>query len=183
MTVKDCILAAGAELGIKEGLEAYFNGSSQDKEAEAEALLRCFNLVENELALDYLPLTAEESVATETGSVFYSDLKRAAVRILEVRDKWGNEVEFKLYPEYLKTQPGEWNIRYSYTPAEKGMDGESDFVLLASVRMFAYGMAAEYSLAAGLFEEAAVWDKKYKDAIAATYRSHGSKRIRLRRWV
>ena len=183
MTVKDCILAAGAELGIKEGLEAYFNGSSQDKETEAEALLRCFNLVENELALDYLPLTAEENVATETGSVFYSDLKRAAVRILKVCDKWGNEVEFKLYPEYLKTQPGEWKIHYSYTPVEKSMNGQSDFLLYASVRLFAYGMAAEYSLAAGLFEEAAVWDKKYKDAIAATYRSYGSKHIRPRRWV
>lgn len=42
---------------------------------------------------------------------------------------------------------------------------------MTSPRLFAYGIAAEYCLACGLFEEAAVWDKKYKDALTAAYRS------------
>ncbi len=149
----------------------------------AEALLRCFNIVESELAVDYLPLFAEEEMETETGVVYYSELARSAVRVVKVTDAWGNETPFKLFPEYLKTQAGKVKIRYTYAPQEKTLDGSSDFLLYASVRLFAYGIAAEYSLSCGYFEDAAVWDKKYKDAIAAAYRKKPCKRIQSRRWV
>ena len=105
------------------------------------------------------------------------------VRIIRVTDEYGNSVPFKLFPQYLRTQPGRVNVSYTYTPREKNAEEESDFVLSVSPRLFAYGIASEYSLAAGLFEEAAVWDKKYKDALAAAYRSKPSRIIRSRRWA
>lgn len=183
MTVKEVLTAAAFELGMADEVQAYLDGSSQTGEADTENLLRCFNLVENELALEYLPLFAEEEVVTDTGVVFFSELSRSAVRIVRVTDAWGNETAFKLCPEYLKTQPGKVKIGYTYTPQEKGLDGESDFTRFVSVRLFAYGIAAEYSLASGMFEEAAVWDKKYKDAIATAYRAKPRGKIKSRRWV
>ena len=183
MTVKEIIIAAATELGIADEVRAFVNGESEEGKPKAEALLRCFNLVENELALDYLPLYAEEVLETETGAVYYAELEKTAVRIVGIEDEWGNSVAFKLFPEYLKTQAGKICVRYTYTPAEKDMDGESDFTLYASVRLFAYGVAAEYALANGEFEEAAVWDKKYKDAITAAYKLRSVKKIRSRRWV
>ena len=183
ITVKDAILTASTELGFVDKVEAYFNGTSQEAEAEVEALLRCFQLVENELALDYLPLYAEEEVETETGAVPYSAFSRAVVRVVKVTDEWGNEAPFTLFPEYLKTQGGKWKIRYAYSPEKKTLDGESDYHLHVSARLLAYGMATEYALAQGMFEEASVWDKKYKDAITATYRANPCRVIRSRRWV
>lgn len=183
MTVKEIILAAAQELGLAEEVKGYLDGTSSDGQDVTEALLRCFNLVENEVALDYLPLVAEEELETDTGAVFYSELSRAAVRIIKVTDGWGNEAEYKLFPEYLKTQAGKVKIRYTYTPREKTLEDSSDFLLYASVRLLAYGIAAEYSLSCGHFEDAAVWDKKYKDAVAAAYRGKPNKRIQSRRWV
>ena len=105
------------------------------------------------------------------------------MRVVEVRDSFGNAVSYRLFPEYLKTQAGKITVRYAYTPAEKFFPDHSDFTLFASVRLFAYGMASEYWTANGLFEEGAVWDKKYKEAIAAAYRSKPAKRIASRRWA
>ena len=183
MTVKEIILAAAQALGIGESVEAYLTGVSTEAEAETLSLLRCFNLVENEVALDYLPLLAEEEMESETGAIYYSQLSREAVRVLGVRDEWGNEAAFTLFPDYLKTQPKKVCVRYTYLPKPKTLEDSSDFTLNASVRLFAYGVAAEYMLASGLFEEAAVWDKKYKDAIKAAYCAKPARRIRSRRWA
>ncbi len=183
MTVKETILLAAGELGVEERVRDYLDGKGETGKRETEVLLRCFNLVENEVALDYLPLYCEDEVDSETGFIAYSELTRPAVRVLGVADMWGNSAPFKLFPQYLKTQPGRVKIVYTYTPAEKTAEENSDFVLQASPRLFAYGIAAEYCLAAGLYEEAAVWDKKYKDALTAAYRNRTSKVMRSRRWA
>ena len=183
MKVKECILAAANQLGIGDEIEEYLDGTSTLGEADAACLLRCFNLVENELALDYLPLFCEDTLESGTGAVFFSELSQAAVRIVKVTDEWGNELPFTLFPEYIKTQAGKIVVRYTYTPKEKQFEEDSSFALYASVRLFAYGIAAEYATANGSFEEAAVWDKKYKDAIAAAYRSRKAKKIKSRRWA
>ena len=123
MTVKEIILAAATELGIAEKVEAYITSGATDGEAEAKALLTCFNLVENEVALDYLPLLAEEELESETGAIYYASLSREPVRVIGVRDEWGNDVPFTLFPEYLKTQPqrvlaiGEIAVSMTSTPA------------------------------------------------------------------
>ncbi len=183
ITVKEVVKAAAYEVGVYDNVLAYLEKGDEKGKEDVENLLRCFNLVENELALDYLPLYAEEVVETETGCVYYSELSRSAVRVVKVEDTWGNDTAFRLFPEYLKTQGGKIKIRYAYSPEKKTIDGESDYRTHASERLFAYGMAAEYSLSLGLFEEAAVWDKKYKDAVAAAYRNSPCKIIQSRRWV
>ena len=183
MTVKEIILAAASELGIFKEVEGYFTYNSANGEEQAKALLRAFNLVENEIAMDYLPLLAEEEMQSDTGAIHYSSLSREPVRVIGVWDEWDNPVAFTLFPDYLKTQPGKVRVRYTYLPKEKTFQDESDFTLQASVRLFAYGVAAEYSLASGFFEEAAVWDKKYKDAIKAAYSAKPPRRIRSRRWA
>lgn len=183
MTVKQILLAAATELNILDEVEGYLSGTSTDGESQAKALLRCFNLVENEVALDYLPLLAEDEIETGTGVIYYATLLREAARVVGVWDEWGNAVPFTLFPDYLKTQPNKVRVRYTYLPKEKSFKDRSDFTLQASVRLFAYGVAAEYALASGLFEEAAVWEKKYKDAIKAAYCAKPSRCIRSRRWA
>ena len=183
ITVKEVLLACAQMLGLDDTVE-YLNAPSQEKNAgETEELLRCFNIVENEVALDYLPLYAETEVETQTGAVQYACLPNAIVRVLRVCDEWGNSVPFKIFPDHIQTQSGKIKIAYTYAPESKALDGESDYTVQASARLFAYGVATEYSLAKGMFEEASVWDKKYKDAITAAYRSRPCRILRSRRWA
>lgn len=183
MTVKETVILAAEELGLGARVRGFLENNASGGKEETETLVRCFNVVENEVALDYLPLRCEDEAESETGVIRYEELTMPCVRILRVTDEGGNAAPFKLFPSYLKTQPGRVRIEYTYTPEKKTVEDKSDYEILASPRLFAYGIAAEYCLACGLFEEAAVWDKKYKDALTAAYRSRPSRVIRSRRWA
>lgn len=184
MTVKECMRLASTILGIDNDVAAYYaDDVSPEQKKRAELLLTCFNIVENELALDYFPLIAEDTLETEQGNVPFSSLENSAVRVIKVTDEWGNSAAFQLFPTYLKTQPGKVCVKYTYTPVNKTKDDESDFCSAVSARLIAYGMAAEYTMAMGVFEDSAMWDKKYKDGIRTAYRVQKCERLRSRRWV
>ena len=184
MKVKDVILEAASTLGIDvEGIEAYIIGDDDYYAKEAERLLDCYNLVENELALDYLPLYAEDELETETGRLEFAAFQYAPIRIVRVINEEGESEKYSLFPEYLKTQPGKFKVRYSYSPERKTYDGECDYVLNVSERLVYYGILAEYCLGEGRFEEASAWDKKYKDAITAACKTVPCTRLKSRRWV
>lgn len=167
MKVKNIMKKAASLLGNADALTDYLNGVSNEGAKQAELLLNCFNFVENELALDYLPLIKKERYTPQGGKIFYSQFSSSVVRILDVENESGEKVDFKLFAAYMEVDATVANVRYAYTPAEKTMDGESDYKLAASERLLAFGMAAEYLAALGLLEEASVWDKKYKEGIQA----------------
>lgn len=183
MKVKDIVLAAAQTLGFHEGVTAYFDRGEETFKREAELLLACFNRVECSLALEYLPLYAEDELLTVTERLEFSSFTYSPVRILSVEDGEGNPIKYKLYPKYLKAQAGICKVTYTYTPDEKGIDGESDYTLLTADSLFVYGVLAEYCMSEGQFEEASVWDKKYKEGIEAAFCGRTCKRLRSRRWV
>lgn len=183
MKVKDIVLAAAQTLGLYEGVAAYFDEGKTELEREAKLLLACFNRVECSLALEYLPLYAEDELLAVTNRVEFAALNYSPVRILGVEDGQGNPVNYKLYPKYLKAQAGICKVTYTYTPNEKDIDEESDFSLLAAEPTLVYGVLTEYCTAEGRFEEASVWDKKYKEAVEAAFKTRACKRLSSRRWV
>ena len=184
MKVKDVIVLAAEELGVGEKVKAFLSQGDVSGEATTDALVRCFNLVENEVALDYLPLFAEDVVLTDSGRIAFSAFSENPVRILFVVDSDGNKVKFNLFPDHIRLEkPAVYTVTYTYSPKKKGIDDESDFKTAVSERLFAYGIAAEYCTACGLYEEGAVWAEKYKDALKAAYKQKACRVMRTRRWV
>ncbi len=184
MNVKDVMLLASQHLGIEDQLQNDLNVRPGADGSSLKILLQCFNVVENELALDYLPLYCEDEVESQTGKIFFSNLSRTAVRILRVRGEGGRKVEYQLFPSYISIpEQGKFTVAYTYAPNEKGVLDTSDYALQASERLIALGMCVEYCLRSGLYQEANVWDVKYKDALKAAYRAQPSKIIRSRRWA
>ncbi len=182
--VKDTLLLAAELLGISEEVQGYVSGDETSVgERQTTLLLTCFHTVENELALDYLPLTVEEEVVTATGQVAYSDLTRTVAKVLCIEDEWGNSVKYKLYPTYIKAKAGKLRVYYTYTPAQKTLEEESEYQTDVSMRLLAYGVASAYSLAVGEMETAGAWESKYKEGIRAAYSMRPCKRIRSRRWA
>lgn len=185
MKVKDVLLLARAELNLPLEVQGCIMGETGEAwvQQEVDALLQCFNAVEKEIAVDYLPLYNEDTLSTPTGTVFYTTLSRKPVRILGIQDGKGNSLEYTIFPEYIKTQCGEICVRYTYMPEEKMLYADSDFHLQASEKLLAYGVALEYCLMRGKFEEAELWDKKYKTALKMAYKARPSVVLRTRRWA
>ena len=182
MTVKEVVMLAAEELGIAAEVKEYFEDGASTWEMKAERLLACFNLVENELALDYFSLKKTELVSSN-GKINFSSLENAPVSIISVTDAENNPYEFALFANYIQTVAGAVNVTYSYTPNKKTIGENSDFSGEVSARLMSYGIAAEYSLGIGAFEEAALWDKKYKDAISVLYKRSKGGRMPSRRWA
>ena len=184
MKVKDVIILAAEEIGVADKVNGYLSQGSEEGESIVKALLRCFNLVENELAIDYFPLYVEDVVLTETGKIFYSELTESPVRIDLVTNSNGNRALFTLFPDYIKLEkPDTYTIVYGYAPKKKELEDDVSFQTTVSDRLLAMGIAAEYCAACGLYEEGAVWDEKYKDAIKAAHKNKPSRIMRTRRWV
>ena len=183
MKVKDILLKAASQMGILDRVKgAYDNGTANDDE-EVQALLKCFHLIENEVALDYIPLRAEDTLLSPSCTAKFSELSLKPARIISVTDEWDNPLKFKIFPDFLKTNAGKIKILYSYLPTEKDVFGESDFQLLLSERALSFGVCAEYCLLSGLYEQAEIWKNKYKDALKAAMRSQKSRVLSSRRWA
>ncbi len=184
ISVKETVRETAQALGLSEWVDSYLDGNGEATgQKDTELLVECFNRVQNELALDYLPLTAEDELLTATGVIAYADLAHSATRILCVENEYGESVKFKLFPDRLETKPGKVKVFYAYAPQEQDINGVCEYETAVSKRLFVYGMASEYALIAGEKEAASVWDKKYKDAVNAAYRLRPAKKLRSRRWV
>lgn len=183
MRVKDVIALAAANLG-REDLEAAAYDLAGEPEGETAALLRCYNLVENEIALDYYPLNEEETFAPEEGTVSYSRFSYAPVCVKAVTGERG-EVKYELFPSYLRLkEPAETvTVRYTYSPAQKQWNDESSFAGKISARLMSFGVASEFCLTSGRYSEAATWEKKYREALQAANIVRRKLAIRSRRWV
>lgn len=82
MTVKEAVILAAEELGVGDKVKNYYENGGEEGKRETETLVRCFNIVENEIALDYLPLCCEDEAESDTGTIEYSLLTMPCVRII-----------------------------------------------------------------------------------------------------
>ena len=181
--VKEVIRLA-AELVGRSDLAAEAEKESSLKE-ELLLFLHCFNLVENEIALDYFPLKRRETLLPENGKLLYTQFSEAPVSVLKVTDTRAHGLPFEAFPTHLdvKGYHGEVAVSYAYAPREKGIADDSDLGGRISARLIAYGAAAEFLLATGRFSEAATFDKKYREALVAANNVRRRLLIRGRRWA
>ena len=184
-TVENVVRLAARMIGLEEKTDAYFNGSvSEEGTRIVQGLVNCFNLVENELAVDYLPLVCEDTLSTDdNGRIEYARLSKKVAYVICARDACGNVARAKRMPTHLALDVGEYVVRYAALPEEKTAEGVCEYEVGVSERLLAYGVAAEYCLHKGLYAEHAAWDKKYRDALAAACKSRKDVRLKERAWI
>lgn len=186
MTVKEVLTLAAEHLAradLKKQLEELPEDGTP--KGEIASLVRAYNLVENELAVDHLPLKAEETLGAEEHLIPWSafSLAPAGVRAVFVS---GSETCFEPRREGLflpSLQRGTAVVRYCYSPAPKSVGDESEFGGRVSARLLSFGVAREFCLSRGMFEEAKLWDGRYREAVLAAALPRRALLVRARRWV
>ena len=181
MTAKQVINEAARLIGIDELLNGYFTNGNEEGEKAAQALLSCLYLVETELASEYFPLRFEETL-TSNGKIEFEAFTHKPLCVLSVADSGGKEAAAVIFPTYIKVKNGAYNVSYTYAPDKKELDDDLPFDACVTAALVAYGVAAEYCLLAGLYEEAAVWEKKYKQAIRGAKPKARGGAMRAREW-
>ena len=188
MQVKEVIALAAQNLGrndLKEALDVGEEARAEGVKEELTSLLRCYNYVENEIALEYFPLRCEETLEEGDGKLLYTHFSRAPVFVHKADDAAGNKVDFKMFPAYLSLPAGigKVTVTYSYAPEKKGENDESAFGERISARLMSYGVVSEFLLTAARYSEADMWQQRYREALRAAGILRRRLAVRARRWV
>lgn len=175
MKIKDCIQLTAEALN----LDATLTGKSDvDK-----LLLRCANSCLDEIASEYIPLESETKVKAQDGLIAYSKLGTAVYDVVEVK-KDGANVKFELLPTHIRVEKdGEYEVKFYTRPATMSISDDVPIELHLTPRVISYGIAAEYLLISGFYEEAAMYDRRFKDALNRIVAGDGAKSVKRRRWL
>lgn len=165
---------------LSKKITSSVDGLNEAEKTKTLHLLECLNLVQDEIATEYLPLIAEEKVFFQECKLPFSSLQQGAVKILSVKNKWGHSVKFKVYPTYIICPVKEGWVRYIYRSQKLNLD--SVLEVNAPARTLAYGVAREHFLAQGLDDDADLWEMRFKDSLQVLASKHNGL-IKGRRWL
>ncbi len=184
MTVKEILTLVCEFVGEREILKKFeTEGELSSREQEkVEIMTRCFNLVNQEIASDYLPFLTRESVDTN-GILNFSELKKSVVHIYEIKNRFGINLKFKLFPNFAEVNGHARTVVYSFLPEELSLESTVEAPCNLTERIYAYGVASEYLLIDGLSEDAEIWENRFKEGLFMLSRKHGEHTLPKRRWL
>lgn len=186
MTVKDILkLVCGfvGEREILEKLETENSTFTAREEKKINSMVKCYNLVMQEIASDYLPFLIKEEIEVEDSILNFSDLSKFVVNIYEIKNRFGMNLRFKLFPNYVEISGKAKSIVYSYLPEEKTLDEDVELFYGLSARVVAYGVASEFLLIEGISEDAEIWEERFKESLFILSRKRGEHILPKRNWI
>lgn len=171
MIVKEILLSTATCLG-REDIVAYLNGNTENVNEETinavSVMVSLINIVLNELAATYIPMVKTEGLAFSANKFLFADLSENIIEVEDVFDDYGNKVNYKISGEYLVADIKTGVIKYHYLPKNYDLNDmigyrETDVCKMTLVA----GLAAEFSISEGLFDEAVMWHNRFVDGVSA----------------
>lgn len=179
------ILSLAARLADREDVASFLKGISYEADAERELdkFLDCYRIVEQDIAVNYMALTQRETVQAENGVVPLSVLSKSVVNVLRVESERGEGLHYRLFPDRIETKRGKCAIVYTYLPEDKEPEDDCELLRQIPPAVIAYGIVCEYYTMSGLYNEAATFDKRYKDGLIASCAVSPRRRMEARKWL
>ncbi len=185
---KDIIKLTATFLGLDDVVN-YLDASEPEKDESNEKIINelivYLNYVVREVTKEYYPLSRQDKVTSnEQCQIPYSSLEKSAVSIKDVKNSLGLSVKFELYPEYISVQSAqkEYFVSYNYTPASvSNIDDELVLPLGLDYFVISYGIASEYALSKLLYDEAELWQTKFRNSLERVKSRVGERRFQARK--
>jgi len=191
MTVKEILYKADLLLDAQLP-QAIFQGQPTDQavielvnaDTTLQQLVKCANLVGDEIATDYFPVVQTQTVDVVDGEVDFATLNNKVQGVVSVKDEMGCSVSF------CYTQKGIANlhckkasVRYRVAYEWTDFWGEIHFGSpQVTSRIVAYGVVAQYYMLCGNYDLAQSWSARFYTALAECRRG-GQRVMPKRRWL
>ena len=111
----------------------------------------------------------------------FTQFSSQPIKIISVRDTFGRPVRFKVFDSYLMALAG--NVEVEYTTMPEKMDIDDEFSSSLPERVYAYGIAREFCFLQSLFDDADVWDDRFKNTLEVLLQRKSELRMPGRRWI
>ncbi len=185
MTVKS-ILKIVSRLINRKDILSYLNlGYTVDSAVtdDVNALVDLYNVVAEEISTIYTKIIYTQKLTVTGGVLKYTQFTYNPVKILSVKDANGNDVKCTILPTELRTDVSRITVEYTYVPVKRKLDEASDFANTPiKERVIAYGVATEFCLIKGAYEEGAMWHDKYTSALKNSLAKKSANKIKGRVW-
>lgn len=172
---------------VSDYLTSLADETPLDKPDDVDKLISLANLTIRKVVREFAPLYAEESVTSNANcEISYSNLTKDVCNIKSVSTADGLSATFRVFPEFIKVgYPNQsYFVNYSFYPDELD-DLTDDLVLPIGVtkEAIAFGICAEYLTISGMFDEADVFEDKFKKSLADGLINQRERKVLNRGWI
>jgi hypothetical protein len=103
--------------------------------------------------------------------------------IVSVKTLSGKDINYVLTTNGIVVKSGTYIVKYTYFPKDVGYDDViSNFPTKVSERIFVYGVVSEYLYVKGVFDEAQMWEERFKNEMQSLIRPQKSAKLKMSRW-
>lgn len=156
---------------------------SAQAQSEVSKLIRCINLTAYEVASEYLPLKTAETITVANGQFDLTTLSKTIFKPIALNGKHHGFV-FQSFGSTLYAKDGAYTLEYSYLPEIFVLEDDMTcFGGALTLPAFCYGVCAAYCMIGGTFDEAELWESKFKSCMLTASRSGREVKIKRRRWI
>ena len=188
MKAKDIIKNVCMYLGKEDILQSnIFKDGGQEPEPfatlEVDKMVECLNLINEEIAFSYLPIIKEKEIKLKNGEIEVKDIDENIMEIIGIKTKLGKNVKYRYANNKIVCLATNVIVRYKVYPEKVTIDSLSEeFGGLLSERIIAYGVASEYCYLEMLYDDATVWESRFKNALLFSSRKKGEIVLKKRVW-
>ena len=173
-------------LNMTENFDTLFSLNAGDVLAPEEGLLinsyvNCLNLVRDEISTEIIPNVKEEKVVTKNGRIDFADLSSEVVEIISLINFLGNSVKFDVFSDHLMVDENQVTVKY--IAKEKELSLEDEFYSTIPERVYAYGILREHAYIQALYEDASIWEERFKNSLQSLSRKKNETVVARRRWL
>lgn len=168
---KEILKLSATFLGLYDVVSFLNNPSTninEDIRNQLDELLVYMNYILREVTKEYYPLSYEEDIySNEQCEISFQSFSKNIISIKEVINE-NNNVTYNIYPTYIKVgKPNtKYLISYNYV-LDSVKDINSELILPLGLEPFiiCYGIASEYATSKLQYDEANMWESKFKNAL------------------
>lgn len=167
MKVEEILTEVLVRLGDRDKYDISNLPSNDD---EINTIIKCINMIISEIASDYIPCEYKENIKVVNGVIPYDSLSKRLINLKNIT-KNHSKIGAKMLPsEILVKAEGEVNIEYYYMPDEVKLGDNIELSPRVTLMLLVYGVLGEYCLLQGRYEDARLYDKRYREMLKVACR-------------
>lgn len=155
-----------------------------DEESGIKKYIDLLNLTINEIATNYCPVYAKESINISGASYTLSSLSKTLFKVIKLMSGAKTQDYYILGGE-LFAAAGEYEIWYQYLPTECDywLENIDFFEGKVSAKTLALGVVKEYALIKGMYDTANAFEARFTEALKGVNRKVRHRYLPKRRWL
>lgn len=186
MNLKDIIRDTCVVLeldSLVSGLDA--ENISTDTQNGVKNFVKYFNVIEKEIASEFLPALKKEKIAKQN-QIDFEDLEEDILDVVYIKDDKKRKMFFEIFPTYVQFNGTSSEIVYTYLPEDAILT--DDILALVPAQVYVCGILREHFMAEGLLDKAQLYEDKFKNSIASLIEKDKNKisfakRMPKRKWL